>query len=149
MHCIASSHTNRRSDPVCLDTRLIISLSVSKGQHSNPLHSTDATDLYIQQPLWCKKKILQATTHPAVHAAHITAYLLSVPNDFFKCTLGLLYWKKSPQLDHEHCVCSSFHSWCIYVYNDVIHILYIYIYIYIYIYTVHILYIYIIYIVYV
>jgi len=35
---------NRRSDAVCLDTRLIISLSMSKGQHSNPLHSADAAD---------------------------------------------------------------------------------------------------------
>ena len=43
MRYTARSHTNRRSDPVCLDNRLIISLSVSKGQHSNPLHSADAT----------------------------------------------------------------------------------------------------------
>jgi hypothetical protein len=93
--CIARSHTNRRSDPVCLDNRLIISMSVSKGQLSNPLHSTDATDLYIKQPLLCKKKILRATMHPAVRAAHITVYLLSIPNYFFKCTLGLLHWKKA------------------------------------------------------
>jgi hypothetical protein len=32
------SHKNRWRDPVCLDTRLFISLSVSKGQHSNPWH---------------------------------------------------------------------------------------------------------------
>jgi hypothetical protein len=127
MRCIARSHTNRRSDTVCLDARLIISLSVSKGQHSNPLHYTVATELHIQQPLWCKKKKnLQATMHPAVRAAHITVYLLSIPNYFFKCTLGLLHWKKSPQLDHEHNGCSSVHSWCIYGYNDVIHILCIY-----------------------
>jgi hypothetical protein len=44
MRYTARSHLNRRSDPVCLDTRLITSLSVSKGQHSNPSHSADATD---------------------------------------------------------------------------------------------------------
>ena len=32
---------------------------------------------------------------PAVHAAHITVYLLSIANAFFKCTLGLLHWKKA------------------------------------------------------
>ena len=56
MRYTARSHTKRRSDPVCLDNRLIISLSVSKGQHSNPLHSADATELHIQQPFACKKK---------------------------------------------------------------------------------------------